>query len=404
VSEQLRSEEERAAEARRGPAAAHRGGPPHARVGVPVEKSKDFLPSAKRLLRLLHPERAVLTAVVAFGTVGVVLSALGPTVLGRATDLIFAGVLGRQIPEGVTQAQAAAGLRERGQGRLADLVGSVPALRPGQGVDFGALARVLLLALGLYVGSALLMYAQGWLLTGAVNRTIYALRAAVEDKLGRLPLPYFDAQPRGELLSRVTNDIDNVAQSLQQTLSQLLTSLLTVVAMLTMMVWISPLLALLAIVTIPLSVLVTAVIGKRAQRHFVEQWTRTGQVNAIVEESFTGHGLVKVFGRQEENRALFTRRNDPVLQAVHAAAHPGGVDGQPHAERGRVRGAGLRAPRRPRAGARHPGAGGPRRPARPGGVRGRVLLLRPGASASRAPRPRRRARPDRRHRRPHGRR
>ncbi|HYN30083.1 MAG TPA: ABC transporter ATP-binding protein [Dermatophilaceae bacterium] len=322
---ELRSEEEKAAESRRGPASVHRGGPPHARVGVPVEKSQDFLPSARRLVGLLRPERAMVLTAVAFGVVGVVLSALGPKVLGRATDLIFAGFLGRQVPAGVTQAQAAEGLGERGEDRLADLLASVPYLRPGQGVDFSALGRVLLLALGLYVGAALLMYAQGWLLTGALNRTVYRLRAAVEDKLTRLPLPYFDTQPRGELLSRVTNDIDNVAQSLQQTLSQLLTSLLTVVATLAMMVWISPLLALIAVVSIPASVVVTAVIGKRAQKHFVEQWTRTGQVNSIVEESFTGHGLVKVFGRQEENRALFTRRNDELRDASFGAQFVSGI-------------------------------------------------------------------------------
>ena len=169
------------------------------------------------------------------------------------------------------------------------------------------MGRVLLFVLALYAVASVLSWAMGWILTGAVNRTIFNLRRDVEDKLNRLPLPYFDDQPRGELLSRVTNDIDNVAQSMQQTLSQMLTSLLTVVAMVAMMLYISPLLALIALVTIPISMVVTATIGKRSQKHFVQQWKSTGELNGIVEETFTGHQLVKVFGRQDEVRAARSR-------------------------------------------------------------------------------------------------
>ena len=172
---------------------------------------------------------------------------------------------------------------------------------PGQGIDFTALAKVLMFVMALYTVAALLQWMQGRMLTIAVNRTIYRLRRDVEDKLNRLALPYFDQQPRGELLSRVTNDIDNVAQSLQQTLSQLLTSLLTVIAMIAMMIWISPLLAVVALVTIPITMVVTAMIGKpHRQKHFVQQWKSTGEVNGVVEETYTGHELVKVFGRQQE--------------------------------------------------------------------------------------------------------
>ena len=184
---------------------------------------------------------------------------------------------------------------------------------------------MLLLALAIYAVASVLSFAQGWILTGAVNRTIFNLRRDVEDKLGRLPLPYFDAQPRGELLSRVTNDIDNVAQSLQQTLSQLLTSLLTVVAMVAMMFVISPLLALIALVTIPISVAVTAVIGKRSQRHFVQQWKSTGELNSVVEETFTGHGLVKVYGRQRETEAAFAAKNDDLYAAGFGAQFVSGI-------------------------------------------------------------------------------
>ena len=323
--DRILTEEEKAAEQRRGPAATQRGGPPHLRIGQPGEKSTNFRSSAKRLLGLLRPERRALYAVLAFALASVGLNAVGPKILGRATDLIFAGVVGKQLPSEGTVAQVVAGLRARGQDTFADMVEGMPHLVPGAGIDFAAVGRVLLLVLAMYVVSSLLQWAVGWILSGAVNRTIFTLRSDVEDKLNRLPLPYFDNQPRGELLSRVTNDIDNVSQSLQQTLSQLLSSVLTVFAMVGMMLWISPLLALIALVTIPLTMAVTAVIGKRSQKHFVQQWKSTGELNGIVEETFTGHQLVKVFGRQEEARAAFRAKNDDLFDAGFGAQFISGI-------------------------------------------------------------------------------
>jgi ATP-binding cassette subfamily B protein len=324
TAEGVKTAEERAAEARRGPGAIASRRGPHMSVGMPAERSKDFGPSAKRLLGLLRPERAPLTGVLALAVASVALTAIGPKILGWATDLIFAGVIGRQLPEGLTKSEAVEGLRARGDDTFADMVAAMDVV-PGQGVDFAAVGRVLLLVLVVYVVASVLAWAQGWILTGAVNRVIYTLRRDVEAKLSRLPLPYFDAQPRGELLSRVTNDIDNVAQSLQQTLSQLLTSLLTVVAMVAMMVVISPLLALIALVTIPVSMVVTAVIGKRSQRHFVQQWKSTGELNAVVEETFSGHGLVKVFGRQHESEEAFAAKNDDLYAAGFGAQFVSGI-------------------------------------------------------------------------------
>jgi len=324
--EGVKTAEEKAAEARRGPAA--RAGQRHGPMmgaGLPAEKSQNFVPSAKRLLGLLGPERGRLYAVLALAVVSVGLTAVGPKVLGRATDYIFAGFVGAKLPAGATREQVVDRLRAGGQDNLADLVAGLPHLVPGQGIDFGAVGHVLLLVLGIYVVASLLSWAQSYVLVGAVNRTIFALRRDVEDKLNRLPLPYFDAQPRGELLSRVTNDIDNVAQSLQQTLSQLLTSLLTVVAMVAMMVYISPLLAVIALVTIPISMVVTAAIGKRSQKHFIQQWKSTGELNSVVEESFTGHELVKVFGRQDEVRAAFRAKNDDLFDAGFGAQFISGI-------------------------------------------------------------------------------
>ncbi|MEO6413986.1 MAG: ABC transporter ATP-binding protein [Pedococcus sp.] len=323
--EGVKTEEEKAAEARRGPGAnaAQRRGPMS--MGMPTEKSQNFGPSAKRLLSLLQPERAALYAVGALAVGSVALNAVGPKILGKATDLIFAGVVGRTLPATATRDQVVQGLRARGQDNFADMVAKMDHLVPGAGIDFGAVGRVLLFVLALYTVASVLSWAMGWILTGAVNRTIFNLRRDVEDKLNRLPLPYFDAQPRGELLSRVTNDIDNVAQSMQQTLSQMLTSLLTVVAMVGMMLYISPLLALIALVTIPISMFVTATIGKRSQKHFVQQWKSTGELNAIVEETFTGHHLVKVFGRQDEVRAAFRTKNDDLFDAGFGAQFISGI-------------------------------------------------------------------------------
>ncbi len=198
-------------------------------------------------------------------------------------------------------------------------------LVPGQGIDFTALAHVLLLVMALYVVGALLQWWSGWILAGVVTRTINKLRADVEAKLNRLPLPYFDGQPRGELLSRVTNDVDNIQQSLSQTLSQLLTSLLTVIAVVALMFSISWSLALIALVTIPISMWITSMIAKRSQKLFVEQWKTTGQLNGIIEETFTGHGLVKVFGRQREVQASFDDKNGELYNAAFGAQFISGI-------------------------------------------------------------------------------
>ncbi|MER7457126.1 ABC transporter ATP-binding protein [Micromonospora sp. NPDC126480] len=293
-------------------------------AGMPAERSMSFGPSARRLLGRLRPHRVQLVGVLGLAVLGVGLAVVGPKVLGHATDVIFAGVLGRQLAPGTTTEEAAAAARAAGNDSFADIITRMDVV-PGAGIDQAALARVLLLALGLYVAAALLTWWQGWLLTGVVQRTVHRLRADVEAKLNRLPLPYFDRQPRGELLSRVTNDIDNISISLQQTLSQLLTSLLTVVGVLAMMVWISPLLALVALVAVPLSVLVTQQIAKRSQPRFIAQWRHTGELNGQVEEAFTGHELVKVFGRQREVQAAFAAKNEELFRASFGAQFISGI-------------------------------------------------------------------------------
>jgi len=293
-------------------------------MGQPGEKSMDFGPSAKRLIGRLRPELAYVYAVIALAVVSVVLTVIGPLLLGRATDIIFSGVIGADLSPGATTAEAVAGARASGNDSFADMLSQMSVV-PGQGIDFGALRGVILLAVGLFVLASLFTLVQGRLLNALVQRTIFRLRSDVEDKLNRLPLPYFDKQQRGEILSRVTNDIDNVSQSLQQTLSQLLTSLLTVVGVVVMMFVVSPLLALVALVTIPVSMLLTKAIAKRSQKQFIAQWTHTGALNGQIEEAFSGHELVKVFGRQEEVEASFEAKNEQLFQASFGAQFVSGI-------------------------------------------------------------------------------
>jgi ATP-binding cassette subfamily B multidrug efflux pump len=251
-------------------------------LGVPMEKSKDFKGASRRLFARLRPELPRVLAVVALTVVSVTLSALGPRILGEGTDLILRG------------------------------------LRAG-GIDTPALHRVLLGVMGVYAVSALMAYLQSYLLAGIVQRTVATLRGDVEAKLHRLPLRYVDRQQRGDLLSRVTNDIDNVSQSLQQSLSQLLNSSLTVLAVVTMMFVVSPLLALVTLVTVPLSMVVMRFIAKRSKPRFVAQWKHTGALNGLVEEAFTGHALVKVFGRSADVERRFREENQQLFLASFGA-------------------------------------------------------------------------------------
>ncbi|WP_326837957.1 ABC transporter ATP-binding protein [Amycolatopsis rhabdoformis] len=285
---------------------------------MPPEKAMDFKGSLGRLLRLLRPQQAQLIGVLVLGTLSVALTVIGPKILARATDLIFAGVIGKNLPAGATKEAVVAGLRAQGNTTLADIFQRADIV-PGQGIDFTAVGQVLLLVLALYVVASFFGLIQARLTTSLVQSAVYSLRREVEEKLARLPLRYFDRQPRGEVLSRVTNDIDNLAQSLQQTLAQIVTSVLTVIGVLVMMFLISPLLAIIALLTVPASVFIAAKIGKRAQPQFIKQWATTGKLNAHIEEMYTGHSLVKVFGRREEAEAMFREQNDTLYNASFRA-------------------------------------------------------------------------------------
>ncbi|WP_413753692.1 ABC transporter ATP-binding protein/permease [Streptomyces sp. R-74717] len=291
--------------------------------GAPTDRSMDFKGSSKRLLKRFAAEKTPLYVMLAASVLSVGLSVVGPKILGRATDLVFAGVIGRSMPEGTTKEQAVEGLR-RNNSSLADMLSGVD-FTPGHGIDFGAVGDVLLVALVVYVGAGLLMLVATRLSIRIINRIVFQLREDIQTKLSRLPLSYFDRAKRGEVLSRATNDIDNISQTMQQTMGQLINSLLTIVGVLIMMFWVSPLLALVALVTVPLSVVVATKVGKRSQPQFVQQWKVTGKLNAHIEEMYTGHTLVKVFGRQEESAKDFAEQNEALYEAGFKAQFNSGI-------------------------------------------------------------------------------
>jgi ATP-binding cassette subfamily B protein len=293
-------------------------------LGTPAEKAASFWPSTRRLLARLAPHRLVLILIVASSLASVTLSVIGPMLIGRATDIIFTGVIGEHLAAGQSKQQVVSAERQAGHDDLAAMFSRMR-LVPGVGINFRALGLTLLETVALYLASAAFLWVQAYLLNDVVQAIVRKLRSDVEEKLHRLPLRYFDGQTRGELLSRVTNDIGNISQSLQQSLTQLLTSLLTLIGVVAMMLVISPLLALIALVTIPLALLLTKAISRRSQRHFVAQWARTGELNSQVEEAFTGHELVKVFGRHREVASRFDRKNGQLLEASFAAQFISGL-------------------------------------------------------------------------------
>lgn len=284
----------------------------------PAGRSRDFWGSAARLVKQLAPQRRLSITVITLGLAGTVIGVIVPRILGHATDLLFNGVIGRQLPAGISKAQAVSAARGRGENTFADLLSGMNVV-PGHGVDFGAVARTLTLALALYLVSSALIWAQARLLNLTVQRTMVALRSDVEDKIHRLPLSYFDGRQRGELLSRVTNDIDNVQSSLSMTISQLLTSVLTVVAVLAMMLSISPLLVGITVLTVPLSLLATRAIARRSQRLFLAQWASIGRLNAHIEETYSGFTVVKTFGHQAAAREQFRDLNGDVYRSSFGA-------------------------------------------------------------------------------------
>jgi ATP-binding cassette subfamily B multidrug efflux pump len=296
--------------------------------GGPPQKAAAFGPSLKRILRLMAPDRLRIIWVVFLAAVSVGLSVVAPKVLGHATDIIFNGVVGQMLaksfPAGTTKAAAVAGLKAHGQGQLADMLSGMDVV-PGQGLDLGALGSILMIVLGLYIVAFFFNWSQGYITTGIVQRAMYRLRQQIEDKLDRLPMSHFQQESRGDVLSRVTNDIDNFSQTLNQTLTQLLIAALTVVGVLGMMFSISPLLAGISLLTVPVVAFLTVFIAKRSRVQFGVQWKSTGDLNGHVEEMFTGHEIVKAFGQQEAAIEKFRVSNDELYESSAKAQFISGI-------------------------------------------------------------------------------
>ncbi|CAH0153171.1 ABC transporter ATP-binding protein [Microbacterium sp. Bi121] len=293
-------------------------------------KADNFGKSFARMIGLLKPSALWFVLVSFFGAVGVVLTVAAPKVLGEATNLIYEGyiskVLGDNgVPAGTSQEQVVEILRSQNQDDFANMVAAFDDFQVGAGIDFDRLRWVIISVLAIYVVAALLSWLQGYVINVIMVRTMWRLREAVEAKINRLPLAYFDKVQRGELISRVTNDIDNITQTMQQSLSGALTSVLTVIGVLVMMFSISWQLALVALVALPLMGVIFGVIGPRSQKAFGTQWRKVGRLNARVEESFSGHALVKVFGREQEALESFQAENEELYQASFKAQFLSGV-------------------------------------------------------------------------------
>jgi ATP-binding cassette subfamily B multidrug efflux pump len=298
------------------------------------EKAKDFKGSFKRLMGRFHPDRRLMVFVLVLAVLAVTAQVAAPQILKRATNDIFAGAMSREInktqvalgqpADKWTKQQVVGQLEAAGQADKAKMLASMD-LRPGKGIDFAAVGKVLVIVLAIYVVSALFSWLQGFLMAGIIMRMVYRLRREVDEKVARLPLKYFDSHARGDILSRLTNDVDNIQQTMQQVLTQIITSFLTLVGVLGMMFWISWELALISLVVLPVSSILAMVIAKRSQKQFTFQWERTGDLNGHVEEMFTGHNIVKVFGRQKEAVELFDKHNEGLYQASFKAQFISGI-------------------------------------------------------------------------------
>jgi len=292
-------------------------------------KAANFGKSFARMIGLLGPHKWAFVFVSVMGAIGVVLAVIAPKVLGEATNLIFEGVVSRSLleffPSGTSQADVVAALRSAGQTDQANMVAAMQDFRVGAGVDFEQLRWVVVAVLAIYVVSAVLTWLQGYVINVIMVRAMWRLREDVEAKINRLPLAYFDRVQRGELISRVTNDIDNITQTMQQALSTAVTNILTVVGVLVMMFSISWQLAIVALIALPLMAVIFGVIGPRSQKAFATQWQKVGRLNARVEESFSGHALVRVYGREADSREKFQEENEELYQASFKAQFLSGL-------------------------------------------------------------------------------
>ena len=302
---------------RGGPPKGGPGGGPHGAAAGGV-KAQDFKGTLKRFIRLASGHRLLISAVAVSSLIGVVLTVIAPRLLGNATNLVFAGYLGGKLPAGTSKEQVIAQLEAKGETTVADMLSAMD-ITPGQGVDFGALGRSLLIIMAIYVGSAFFSWAAGQMARIVVQNTGWKLRQEIQAKIDRLPLSYLDKHSRGDILSRVTNDVDNITQTLQQTLTQFLTSTFTIIGIIAMMLSMSWSLTLVALIVLPIGAVLAGILMKRAQPHFRKQWKATGEVSGLVEETITGHDVVTLFNLQKHYEREFGEENDSLYKATFKA-------------------------------------------------------------------------------------
>ncbi|MCC3279338.1 ABC transporter ATP-binding protein/permease [Arthrobacter sp. zg-Y40] len=287
-------------------------------------KPENFAGSVRRLMGLMAPDRLRVAAVLLSAVVSVALAVSAPRILGEATNVIFDGFIGQGLPAGTSKDAQVQALRDAGEGKLADMLAAMDVV-PGQGLDFGRLGGILLGVLAIYLAAFVFGWFQARVTARIVQNAMYRLRRDVDGKLFRLPMSHFQQQSRGDVLSRVTNDIDNLAQTLSQSLTQIITSVLTIIGVLAMMISISPLLALVAVITVPVSALVTVLIARRSQAEFKTQWKSTGEVNGYIEEMFTGQDVVKAFGQQKRVIEGFAPANNRLFRSAFRAQFVSGI-------------------------------------------------------------------------------
>jgi ATP-binding cassette subfamily B protein len=292
-------------------------------MAMPVEKPKNFRRALRRLIGELRPERPKIILVVAVALLSTAGQVFGPKILGNGINQLMDGLVGKMFPLGMTQQQAIA-VAQKNDPQVASMLAGTN-FTPGVGVNFAALASVLLGLLALYLVATFFTWVAWYTMAGVSQRTVYRLRREVDQKLGRLPLKYFDTHAHGDTLSRVTNDIDNIANTLQQSLTQIITSFTTIIGVLAMMFWISPMLAVISLLVLPTAAVLTMLIARQSQKQFTAQWTRTGVLNGQVEESHTGHSIVKVFGHQEDAIRHFDEENQMVYEASFKAQFISGL-------------------------------------------------------------------------------
>ncbi len=294
------------------------GGGGRAAAARPVEKVKDFRGTLQRLIAYLKPQAMPLLLVVVFTILSVTFTVLAPRIIGEATNVLFEGVMSKQLTAGMTKDEAIAELKEQGQDQLAEMIAAMD-LVPGKGVDFSALGHILITLLAVYLLAAFFQWLQQYAMAGVAQNTVYRLRRDVDGKLARLPLKYYDNHSHGDILSRVTNDVDNIAHTLQQSITQIVHAIAVVVGVLIMMFSISSLLFWISLMIIPLSLLITRLVISRSQKYFVAQWDSTGALNGHIEESFTGHNIIEAFNQQNKTIERFDKENEKVYEASFKA-------------------------------------------------------------------------------------